>query len=110
MLDEIKKRMSRSYETGEIESPELEKIVRPVHKSKQGKGLILMQARTSEFIKIGDNKMINYYISSVEEIIQDYQLNPSDSEIREKLNKQMDTLRDNNHHACATILKQKFQL
>lgn len=110
MLEEIKQRLSRSYEAGDAKPSELERIVRPVHKSKQGKGLILMQARTNEFIKIGDNKMINYYISSVEEIIQDYQLNPKDSEIRERLNKQMGTLRDNNHHACATILKQKFHL
>jgi len=110
MLEEIKQRLSRSYEAGDTKSPELERIIKPVRKSKQGKGLILMQARTNEFIKIGDNKMINYYISSVEEIIQDYKLNLKDSEIRERLNKQMGTLRDNNHHACATILKQKFQL
>jgi hypothetical protein len=52
-----------------IKPPELEIVVKPFHKSMQGKGLILMLARTSEFIKIGDNKMINYYITSVEEIM-----------------------------------------
>ena len=110
MLGEIKQRLNRSSEVKEGNTNELEKIVKPVHKSKQGKGLVLMQARTNEFIKIGDNKMINYYIASVEEIIQDYQLNPKDSEIRERLNRQMGTLRENNHHACATILRQKFSL
>ncbi|MBC8284855.1 MAG: tetratricopeptide repeat protein [Nitrospinae bacterium] len=112
MLDEIKQRLNRSIQLREEsnKTEDLERIVRPIHKSKQGKGLILMQARTSEFIKIGDNKMINYYISSVEEILQDYQLNPNDSKTRERLHKQMGTLRENNHHACATVLQKKFQL
>ena len=104
MVEEINQRLNRSSET------KSEKVVTPFHKSNQGKGLILMQARTSEFIKIGDNNMINYYITTVEEIIRDYQLDPKDSEIRERLSKQMGALRDNNHHACATILKQKYLL
>ena len=67
-----------------------------------------MLARTSEFIKIGDNKMINYYITSVEEIMQDYDLNPKESEIRKRLSKQLGDIRKSNHHACANILKQKI--
>jgi tetratricopeptide (TPR) repeat protein len=112
MVAEINQRLSRTsgIRVGDKKVPELESVVRPFHKSKQGKGLILMQARTSEFIKIGDNKMINYYITSVEEIMQDYHLDPKESEIRKRLSKQMGALRDNNHHACATILKQKFLL
>ena len=108
MRTEINQRLNRS--AGGIKTPELESVVKPLHKSKQGKGLILMQARTSEFIKIGDNNMINYYITSVEEIMQDYHLDPKESEIRERLSKQMGVLRKSNHHACATILKQKFLL
>jgi tetratricopeptide (TPR) repeat protein len=113
MVAEINQRLSRSAgikEGGSVKAPELESVVRPFHKSMQGKGLILMQARTSEFIKVGDNKMINYYITSVEEIMQDYQLDPKESEIRKRLSKQMGALRKNNHHACATILKQKYLL
>ncbi|MBN4078074.1 tetratricopeptide repeat protein, partial [Nitrospina gracilis] len=112
MVAEINQRLSRSSEirVGDTTASELESVVRPFHKSNQGKGLILMQARTSEFIKIGDNKMINYYITSVEEIMQDYHLDPKEFEIRERLSKQMGALRENNHHACATILKQKFLL
>jgi|TARA_B110000495_G_scaffold126535_1_gene110094 hypothetical protein len=72
----------------------------------QGKGLILMQARTSEFIKIGDNKMINFYITCVEEIMHDYYLDPKESEIRNRLSKQMGALQKSNHYACATTLKQ----
>ena len=68
----------------------------------QGKGLILMLARTIEFM------MINYYITSVEEIMQDYHFNPKESDIRKRLSKQMGDLRKSNHHACATILKQKI--
>ena len=56
MLGEIKQRLNRSSEVKEGNTNELEKIVKPVHKSKQGKGLVLMQARTNEFIKIGDNE------------------------------------------------------
>ncbi len=112
MVAEINQRLNRSVriKDGSIKTPELESVVRPFHKSMQGKGLILMQDRTSEFIKIGDNKMINFYITSVEEIMQDYQLDPEESEIRNRLSKQMGTLRKNNHHACATILKQKYLL
>ena len=84
MVAEINQRLNRSagIRDGSIKPPELESVVKPFHKSMQGKGLILMLARTSEFIKIGDNKMINYYITSVEEIMQDYHLNPKESEIR----------------------------
>jgi tetratricopeptide (TPR) repeat protein len=112
MVAEINQRLSRSFgtRTDDTNVPELKSVVRPFHKSKQGKGLILMQARTSEFIKIGDNKMINYYITSVEEIMQDYHLDPRESETRKRLSNQMGTLRQNNHHACATILKEKFLL
>ena len=112
MVAEINQRLNRSsgIRVADKKVPELESVVRPFHKSNQGKGLILMQARTSEFIKIGDNKMINYYITSVEEIMQDYYLDPRESEIRKRLSKQMGALRKSNHHACATILKQKFLL
>ncbi|MFT4579470.1 MAG: tetratricopeptide (TPR) repeat protein [Nitrospinales bacterium] len=112
MVVEINKRLNRSVgnRAEGIKAPELESVVRPFHKSMQGKGFILMQAKTSEFIKIGDNKMINFYITSVEEIMHDYQLDPNEYEIRNRLSKQMGALRKNNHHACATILKQKYLL
>jgi hypothetical protein len=110
MVAEINQRLNRSagIRAGSIKPPELESEVKPFHKSMQGKGIILMLARTSEFIKIGDNKMINYYITSVEEIMKDYHLNPKESEIRKRLSKQMGALRKRNHQACATILKQKI--
>jgi tetratricopeptide (TPR) repeat protein len=112
MVAEINQRLNRlsKIRAGDKKVPELESVIRPFHKSKQGKGLILMQARTSEFIKIGDNKMINYYITSVDEIMQDYHLDPKESEIRMRLSKEMGALRKNNHHACATILKEKYLL
>jgi tetratricopeptide (TPR) repeat protein len=106
LVAEINQRLNRS--AGSIKPPELESVVKPFHKSMQGKGLIFMLARTSEFIKIGDNKMINYYITSVEEIMQDYHLNPKISEICKRLSKQMGALRKSNHLACTTILKQKI--
>lgn len=110
MVAEINQRLNRSagIRDGSIKAPELESVGKPFHKSMQGKGLILMLTRTIEFIKIGHNKMINYYITSVEEIMQDYHLNPKESEIRKRLSKQMGDLRKSNHHACATILKQKI--
>jgi tetratricopeptide (TPR) repeat protein len=112
MVAEINQRLNRSsgIKVADKKVPELESVVKPFHKSNQGKGLILMQARTSEFIKIGNNNMINYYITSVEEIMQDYHLDPRESETRKRLSKQMGALRKNNHHTCATILKQKFLL
>jgi tetratricopeptide (TPR) repeat protein len=112
MVAEINQRLNRltGVRVGDTKAPELESVVRPFHKSNQGKGLILMQARTSEFIKIGNDKMINYYITSVEEIMQEYHMDPKESEIRKRLSKQMGALRKNNHHACATILKQKYLL
>jgi tetratricopeptide (TPR) repeat protein len=112
MIAEINQRLNRlsGVRVGDTKASELESVVRPFHKSNQGKGLILMQARTSEFIKIGNDKMINYYITSVEEIMQDYHMDPKESEIRKRLSKQMGALRKNNHHTCATILKQKFLL
>ena len=84
LVAEINQRLNRlaGIRNGSIKPPELESVVKPFHKSMQGKGLILMLARTREFIKIGDNKMINYYVTSVEEIMQDYHLNPKESEIR----------------------------
>ncbi len=112
MVEEINRRLNRTFEIGEEKATTLPsgQVIRPVHKSKQGKGLILVKARTSEFIKIGDNKLINYYIDSIEEIIKGYNLDLEDSQIRESLSKEMGTLRENNHHACATILKNKFSL
>ena len=110
MVAEINQGLNRSagIRAASIKPSELESVVKPFYKSMQEKRLILMLARTSEFIKIGDNKMINYYITSVEEIMQDYHLNPKESEIRKRLSKQMGDLRKSNHHACATILKQKI--
>ena len=112
LVAEINQRLNplAGIRDGSIKPPELESVVKPFHKSMQGKGLILMLARTIEFIKIGHNKMINYYITSVEEIMQDYHMDPKESEIRKRLSKQMGALRKNNHHTCATILKQKFLL
>jgi hypothetical protein len=40
--------------------------------------------------------------------MQDYHLNPKESEIRKGLSKQMEALSKSNHHACTTILKQKI--
>jgi hypothetical protein len=81
MVAEINQGLNRSggIRAGSIKPPELASVVKPFHKSMQVKMLILMLARTSKFIKIGYNKMINYYITSVEEIIQDYHLNPKES-------------------------------
>ena len=78
MVAEINQRLNRStgIRDGSIKAPELESVGKPFHKSMQGKGLILMLTRTIEFIKIGHNKMINYKITSVEEIMQDYHLSP----------------------------------
>ena len=78
MVAEINQGLNRSggIRAGRIKPPELASVVKPFHKSMQGKKLILMLARTREFIKIGDNKMINYYVTSVEEIMQDYHLSP----------------------------------
>jgi hypothetical protein len=92
--------LSRGFKTSELES-----LVKPFHKPIKGVGFILMQARTSELIKIGDNMMMNYYITSIEEFMQNYHLDPKESEIRKRLNKQMGAQRKNNHNACAIILK-----
>ena len=110
MVAEINQGLNRSggIRAGRIKPPELASVVKPFHKSMQGKKLILMLARTSKFMKIGYNEMNNYYITSVKEIIQDYHLNSKESEIRKRLSKQMGALRKSNHHACATILKQKI--
>jgi hypothetical protein len=70
--EEINQRLNQL--SGGIKTSELESVVKPFHKSVQGKGLILIQAYTSKLIKFGDNKMMNYYITSVEEIMQNYLL------------------------------------
>ena len=62
MVAEINQGLNRSagIRAASIKPSELESVVKPFYKSMQEKRLILMLARTSEFIKIGDNKINNY--------------------------------------------------
>lgn len=127
LVEEINKRLSQSFETAENETPENEptkieqtensakasatkRVVKPLLKLSQGKGLKLIQTKTEEFIERGDNKMISYYIGSIEKIIKTYDMDINESITREGLIALMGALRQNNHHACATIFKNKFSL
>lgn len=132
LVNEIKKRLSQSFEVTENEMTETEtvenrmaaveqaasatkagatrKVIQPTHKLSQGKALKLAQTKTEEFIARGDNKMISYYIKNVEEIVKTYDLNITDYSVRAGLAELMKELRSNNQHACATIFKNKFNL
>lgn len=122
LVNKINKRLSQSFELEENETIEniqiqnfsedsAEKsVITPRKKLSAGKGLSMAQAKTDEFIKRGDNEMISYYIGSIEKIIKTYDLDINESTTRQSLSALMGTLRQNNHHACATILKNKFSL
>jgi tetratricopeptide (TPR) repeat protein len=112
LLDEINHRLNQSFELEEDneESSELKKVIQPIKKPSRGKGLVLVQSKTDEFIQRGDSKMISYYIGSIEKIFETYQLDTKETTTRESLLGMLGTLRENNHHACATILKNKFSL
>ena len=104
--------MSQSFELAEDNEGSFEsrRVIEPIKKPSQGKGLVLVQTKTDEFIQRGDNKMISYYIGSIEEIIKTYNLDIKESTTRESLLELMGTLRENNYHACATSLKNKLSL
>ncbi len=122
LVSEINKRLSQSFDLEEnnfIENVSSEKnvapstanrVISPRKKLKTGKGLSMVQAKTDEFIERGDNKMISYYIGSIEKIIKTYELDVNEATTRQSLSELMRELRQNNHHACATIFKNKFSL
>ncbi|MBT3365870.1 MAG: tetratricopeptide repeat protein [Nitrospina sp.] len=112
LVDEINRKLNHSFElTEENEgSTESKKVIRPIQKPSRGKGLGLVQSKTNEFIQRGDNNMISYYIGSIEEIFKTYQLDVNETTTRESLLGLLGTLRENNYHSCATILKNKFSL
>jgi len=122
LVNKINKRLSQSFEVAENELDEIEqaessaktsaikRVIKPTQKPSKGEGLSLVQAKTDEFIERGDDKMISYYIGSIEKIIEAYGLNIKESTTREGLLELIGALRENNHHACATIFKNKFSL
>jgi tetratricopeptide (TPR) repeat protein len=122
LVNEINKRLSQSFELEENDSTEnvqvkidtidsaTKRVISPQKKLTMGKAINQIQTKTEEFIERGDNKMISYYIGSIEKIIKTYDLDIKDSTTRESLSALMTELRQNNHHACATILKNKFSL
>ena len=122
LVNEINKRLSHSFRLEEIDSEEIEpvkidainpaknRVINPQKKLSMGKAINQIQTKTEEFIKRGDNEMISYYIGSIEKIIETYDLDITDSTTRQSLSALMGELRQNNHHACATIFKNKFSL
>lgn len=122
LVNEINKRLSQSFELDENDSTgnvqvitdpkdsATKRVIKPRKKLSMGKAINQIQTKTEEFIERGDNKMISYYISSIEKIIKTYDLDINESATRESLSALMGNLRQNNHHACATILKNKFSL
>ena len=122
LVNEVNKRLGQSFdlsENGTVENgaaknntkaTAIKRVIKPIKKLSMGKGLRLVQAKTDEFIERGDNTMISYYIGSIEKIIKTYGLDINESTTRESLLEMMGTLRQNNHHACATIFKNKFSL
>lgn len=122
LVNEINKRLSHSFRLEEIDSEEIEpvmidaanpakkRVINPQKKLSMGKAINQIQTKTKEFINRGDNQMISYYIGSIEKIIETYDLDITDSTTRESLSALMGELRQNNHHACATIFKNKFSL
>ncbi len=122
LVNEINKRLSQSFELDESDSTEnvqtiiaakdsaTKRVIKPRKKLSMGKAINQIQTKTEEFIQRGDNKMISYYIGSIEKIIKTYDLDINESTTRESLSALMGELRQNNHHACATIFKKKFSL
>lgn len=112
LVEQINQKLNQSIELTENNdsSPEPERVIRPVQKPSRGKGLTLVRSKTDEFIQRGDNKMISYYVGSVEKIFKTYELDIKETTTRESLLGMLGTLRENNHHACATLLKNKFSL
>jgi tetratricopeptide (TPR) repeat protein len=113
LIGEVNQKLNQSFELDEDddeESVKSKRVVKPIQKPSRGKGLGLAQSKTNEFIQRGDSKMISFYIGSIEEIFKTYQLDIRETTTRESLLGMLGTLRDNNHHACATILKNKFSL
>ena len=112
LADAINQKLSRSFELKEENTEHFvtNRVLKPVQKLSHGKGLVLVQAKTEEFIQRGDDKLISYYIGSIEKIIDTYSLDIKQTTTRESLAELMGTLRKNNHHACATVLKNKFSL
>ncbi len=112
LAEETSQKLKRSFEMAEKkdESLESERVIKPIRKLSQGKGLVLVQSKTDEFIQRGDNKQISYYIGSIEGIIKTYSLDITETTTRKSLLERMGALRENNYHACATILKNKFCL
>lgn len=122
LVNEINKRLSQSFELEENDStenvpikidkkdPVTKRVIKPRQKLSMGKAIKQIQTKTEEFIEHGDTNMISYYIGSIEKIIKTYDLDINESTTRESLLALMGELRQNNHHACATILKNKFSL
>ena len=127
LINDINKRLSHSFKLEENDSfesvstenvsekvakadTEKQRIITPKKKLTLGKAISQIQTKTDEFIERGDNEMISYYISSIDKIIKTYNLDITDSTTRESLSALMGELRQNNHHACATIFKKKFSL
>ncbi|MBT5632937.1 MAG: tetratricopeptide repeat protein [Nitrospina sp.] len=112
LVDEINRKLNHSFElTEESEtSHESHKVIRPIQKPNRGRGLHLVQSKTNEFIQRGDNNMTSYYIGSIEKIFKTYHLDINETTTRESLLGLLGTLRENNHHSCATILKNKLSL
>ena len=121
LVNEINNRLNQSFELEENNifenissennvAPSTANRVSPQKKIKTGKGISMVQEKTEEFIERGDNKMISYYIGSIEKIIKTYDLDINESTTRQSLSELMRELRINNHHACATIFKNKFSL
>ncbi len=122
LVNEINKRLSQSFELEENDTAEkvpvkinpkdssIKTVIKPRKKLSMGKAINQIQTKTEEFIERGDSKMISYYIGSIEKIIKTYDLDINESTTRESLSALMGELRQNNQHACATILKNKFSL
>ena len=112
LVEHINQMLNQSFNQAEDDedSHEAQRIIRPVQKSSQGEGLVLVQTKIKEFIQRGDNNMASYYVGSIEDIIKTYQLDIKETTTRECLLEMLGTLRENNHHTCATILKDKFSL
>lgn len=122
LVNEINNRLNQSFELEEnnifenissennVAPSTANRVISPQKKIKTGKGISMVQEKTEEFIERGDNKMISYYIGSIEKIIKTYDLDINESTTRQSLSELMRELRINNHHACATIFKNKFSL
>ncbi len=112
LVDKINQKLSQSFELEEDseESFASERVIKPIKKLSQNEGLVRVQAKVNEFIQRGDNKMISYYIGNIEKIIKTHGLDINEPTTRESLLGLMGTLRENNHHACATIFKNKLSL